>query len=168
MICLKYWLAPKSPEISDETLFEVDQAVMRILEWELGPFETWEMPLGVRDTVTKMETAGELPAKWVHENAGNGGHESIYKVDGAKKLLLWIFRSKSFCRNPWNRRFHHSWYVKSAEENLGPMREHRVYDMGDEVSVGIPFQKWIPWARSDRRNHTAISMAEKNLTRIQS
>ncbi|MFT7205100.1 MAG: 3-hydroxyacyl-CoA dehydrogenase, partial [Algoriphagus sp.] len=84
------------PEISDE-LYRIDQAVSAGFGWELGPFETWDA-IGLRETVTKMEAAGEPAAKWVHEML-DAGHESFYKVDGGKKLYYDI-PSKSFVEIP--------------------------------------------------------------------
>ena len=63
------------PEISDE-LYRIDQAVCAGFGWELGPFETWDA-LGVKETVAKMEAAGEKSATWVHELLA-AGHESFY------------------------------------------------------------------------------------------
>ncbi|WP_281615385.1 3-hydroxyacyl-CoA dehydrogenase/enoyl-CoA hydratase family protein [Flammeovirga sp. SubArs3] len=71
------------PEIADE-LFRIDEAVAAGFAWELGPFETWDL-LGVKETASKMEEAGEKPADWVYEML-EAGHTSFYKNEDRKRL----------------------------------------------------------------------------------
>ncbi|AZQ63524.1 3-hydroxyacyl-CoA dehydrogenase/enoyl-CoA hydratase family protein [Flammeovirga pectinis] len=80
------------PEIADE-LFRIDEAVAAGFAWELGPFETWDI-LGVKETVEKMEAAGEKPAAWVYEML-EAGHTSFYKNEDRKRLYYDI-PSKSY------------------------------------------------------------------------
>ncbi len=71
------------PEIADE-LYKIDEAIKAGFAWEMGPFETWDL-LGVKNTVEKMESAGEKAAPWVHEML-SAGNTSFYKFEGGKKL----------------------------------------------------------------------------------
>lgn len=80
------------PEIADE-LFRIDDAVAAGFAWELGPFETWDI-LGVKETVEKMEAAGEKPAGWVYEML-EAGHTSFYKNENRQRLYYDI-PSKSY------------------------------------------------------------------------
>ncbi|MFY0626210.1 MAG: enoyl-CoA hydratase/isomerase family protein [Reichenbachiella sp.] len=70
------------PEISDE-LYRIDQAVSAGFAWEMGPFETWDV-LGLKDTVSKMQETGIMPADWVVEMISQG-NESFYKYENGKK-----------------------------------------------------------------------------------
>ncbi len=71
------------PEISDET-YRIDQAVCAGFGWELGPFATWDV-LGVKETVAKMEAAGEKPAAWVYEMLESGAESFFKSENGLKK-----------------------------------------------------------------------------------
>ncbi|MEM7548414.1 MAG: 3-hydroxyacyl-CoA dehydrogenase/enoyl-CoA hydratase family protein [Bacteroidota bacterium] len=84
------------PEIADE-LYKIDQAVSAGFGWELGPFKTWDA-LGVKETVEKMEAAGEKPAQWVYDMLDSGA-ESFYKAEKGNTLYYDI-PSKSYKQIP--------------------------------------------------------------------
>ncbi len=69
------------PEIADE-LYKIDQAVCAGFGWEVGPFKTWDL-LGVQETVTAMEAAGQKPAQWVYDMLADG-QTSFYTAEGGK------------------------------------------------------------------------------------
>ncbi|MFT4856709.1 MAG: 3-hydroxyacyl-CoA dehydrogenase [Algoriphagus sp.] len=147
------------PEISDE-LYRIDQAVSAGFGWELGPFETWDA-IGLRETVTKMEAAGEPAAKWVHEML-DAGHESFYKVDGGKKLYYDI-PSKSFVEIPGIEDFIILDTLEAAGKKIWGNAGASVYDMGDEV-IGLEFHSKMNSMGQEviEGINTAISMAEKS------
>jgi 3-hydroxyacyl-CoA dehydrogenase len=147
------------PEISDE-LYRIDQAVSAGFGWELGPFESWDA-IGLRETVTKMEAAGEPAAKWVHEML-DAGHESFYKVDGGKKLYYDI-PSKSFVEIPGIEDFIILDTLEAAGKKIWGNAGASVYDMGDEV-IGLEFHSKMNSMGQEviEGINTAISMAEKS------
>jgi 3-hydroxyacyl-CoA dehydrogenase len=153
------YCANRIPEISDE-LYRIDQAVSAGFGWELGPFETWDA-LGVRNTVTKMEAAGEPAAKWVHEML-DAGHESFYKVNGGKKLYYDI-PSKSFVEIPGIEDFIILDTLKAAGKKIWGNAGASVYDMGDDV-IGLEFHSKMNSMGQEVLEglNTAIGMAEKS------
>lgn len=71
------------PEIADE-FYKIDAAMNAGFGWEMGPFEKWDA-LGVGETVTAMEAAGNKPAQWVYDML-SGSINSFYKIEGGKRL----------------------------------------------------------------------------------
>ncbi len=147
------------PEISDE-LFRIDQAVSAGFGWELGPFETWDV-LGVKDTVEKMEQAGEKAAAWVHEML-EAGHESFYKVESGKKKYYDI-ESKSYTAIPGADDFINLAVLKAADKKVWGNAWSTIYDLGDDV-IGLEFHTKMNSIGQEVTEgiNTAISMAEKS------
>ncbi|GAB3227055.1 3-hydroxyacyl-CoA dehydrogenase [Algoriphagus aestuariicola] len=147
------------PEISDE-LYRIDQAVCAGFGWELGPFETWDV-LGVKETLEKMEAAGENPAAWVKEML-DAGNTSFYKVENGKKLFYDI-PSKSYQEIPGTKDFIILDTLKSAGKKVWGNAGSTVYDMGDDV-IGLEFHTKMNSMGSEviEGINTAIGMAEKS------
>lgn len=147
------------PEISDE-LYRIDQAVSAGFGWELGPFETWDA-LGVKETLEKMEAAGEKPAAWVHEML-DAGNESFYKIDGSKKLYYDI-PSKSYLEIPGTADFIILDTLKAAGKTVWGNAGVTVYDMGDDV-LNLEFHTKMNSMGAEviEGINTAIGMAEKS------
>jgi len=70
--------ANRIPEIAD-TVVEIDQAMRMGFNWEVGPFEVWDMA-GVEATVAKMKTEGKPVSANVEKLLAAGG-KSWYKDD---------------------------------------------------------------------------------------
>ena len=69
--------AAKVGEVADDVV-SIDRAMRWGFNWELGPFETWDV-LGVAETVKRMEADGlELPG-WVKDMARKG--DSFYSCE---------------------------------------------------------------------------------------
>lgn len=147
------------PEISDE-LYRIDQAVCAGFGWEYGPFENWDI-LGLKDTVSKMEAAGEKPASWVYEML-DAGHESFYKVEGGKKCYYDI-PSKSYKAIPGVDEFIILDTLKAADKKLWGNAGSTVYDLGDDV-IGLEFHTKMNSMGQEviEGINTAIGMAEKS------
>ncbi|WP_192347441.1 3-hydroxyacyl-CoA dehydrogenase/enoyl-CoA hydratase family protein [Algoriphagus sp. Y33] len=147
------------PEISDE-LYRIDQAVSAGFGWELGPFETWDV-LGVKETVDKMEAAGEKPAAWVYEML-EAGNDSFYKVENGKKHYYDI-PSKSYLEIPGLEEFIILDTLKSAGKKIWNNPGASVYDMGDDV-IGLEFHTKMNSMGAEviEGINTAIGMAEKS------
>ncbi|HCB46029.1 MULTISPECIES: 3-hydroxyacyl-CoA dehydrogenase/enoyl-CoA hydratase family protein [Algoriphagus] len=147
------------PEISDE-LYRIDQAVCAGFGWELGPFETWDI-LGVKETVEKMEAAGEKAADWIHEML-KAGNESFYKVENGKKLYYDI-PSKSYVEIPGIEDFILLDTLKASGKKLWGNAGASVYDMGDDV-IGLEFHTKMNSLGAEviEGINTAIGMAEKS------
>lgn len=147
------------PEISDE-LYRIDQAVSAGFGWELGPFETWDV-LGVKETVEKMEAAGEKAAPWVHDMLA-AGNESFYKVEGGQKKYYDI-PSKSYVAIPGTEDFIILDTLKAADKKIWGNAGTTIYDMGDDV-IGLEFHTKMNSIGQEviEGINTAISMAEKS------
>lgn len=153
------YVSHRIPEIADE-LYRIDQAVCAGFGWELGPFETWDI-LGVKETVEKMEAAGEKAAAWVHEML-EAGHESFYKVEGGKKKYYDI-PSKSYVEIPGMDDFIILDTLKAADKKVWGNAGASIYDMGDDV-IGLEFHTKMNSMGAEviEGINTAISMAEKS------
>lgn len=147
------------PEIADE-LYRIDQAVSAGFGWELGPFETWDV-LGVKDTVEKMEAAGEKAATWVHEMLA-AGHESFYKVEGGVRKYYDI-PSKSYQAIPGTDEFILLDTLKGTNKKVWGNAGTTIYDMGDDV-LGLEFHTKMNSIGQEviEGINTAIAMAEKS------
>lgn len=153
------YVSHRIPEIADE-LYRIDQAVCAGFGWELGPFETWDI-LGVKETVEKMEAAGEKAAAWVHEMI-EAGHESFYKVEGGKKKYYDI-PSQSYVEIPGMDDFIILDTLKAADKKVWGNAGASIYDMGDDV-IGLEFHTKMNSMGAEviEGINTAISMAEKS------
>ncbi|MCF1753234.1 3-hydroxyacyl-CoA dehydrogenase/enoyl-CoA hydratase family protein [Mariniradius sediminis] len=147
------------PEISDE-LYRIDQAVSAGFGWELGPFETWDI-LGVRDTVTKMEAAGEKAAPWVHEMLA-AGKDSFYTVENGQRKYYDI-PSKSYLPIPGTEAFILLDTLKAGNKKVWGNAGSTIYDLGDDV-LGLEFHTKMNSLGQEVLEgiNTAISMAEKS------
>ncbi len=79
------YAANRIPEIADDVV-NVDNAMKWGFNWDLGPFETWDV-LGVKETAERITKEGKaLPAivKAVLEN----GQGSFYKNEGGKRFYF--------------------------------------------------------------------------------
>jgi len=74
------------PEIADQ-FTEIDNGMKWGFNWQLGPFEIWDV-LGVSKTVERMKAEGEEVPSWVIEHL-NAGHKTFYEgVDMAKPYIV--------------------------------------------------------------------------------
>lgn len=146
------------PEIADE-LYRIDDAVCAGFGWEMGPFATWNA-LGVKETVEKMEAAGQKPAAWVYEMLEKGV-EHFYKLENGKKKFYDI-PSGEFK------------VVPGTEEllSLEPLRKTNkvwgndgatIFDLGDGI-LGLEFHTKMNSIGQEviEGIHTAIGMAERD------
>jgi 3-hydroxyacyl-CoA dehydrogenase len=147
------------PEISDE-LYSIDQAVSAGFGWEYGPFENWDI-LGVKQTVEKMEAAGEPVSSWVHEML-EAGHSSFYKIVEGKKHYYDI-PSKSYKEIPGIEEFILLDTLKAAGKKLWGNAGSTIFDMGDDV-IGLEFHTKMNSLGAEviEGINKAISMAEKD------
>jgi len=83
-------------EIAD-TIVDVDNALRWGFNWDLGPFEAWDV-LGVREVVERMEAEGVEPAPWVREML-EAGCETFYRVSSEGRDFYDI-ASRSYTREP--------------------------------------------------------------------
>lgn len=81
-IGLFQYVSNRIPEITDE-LYKIDAAMNAGFAWELGPFEIWDA-IGVKESVSMMEAAGQKPANWVYEMIAVGNN-SFYKIENGKR-----------------------------------------------------------------------------------
>lgn len=147
------------PEIADE-LYRIDQAVSAGFGWEYGPFENWDI-LGVKETVEKMEAAGEKPALWVYEML-DAGNSSFYKVESGKTHYYDI-PTKSYKAIPGQGEYILLDTLKAANKKVWGNAGATVYDLGDEV-IGLEFHTKMNSLGAEvvEGINTAITMAEKS------
>lgn len=85
--CLLY-AAAKAPEIA-ESYTDIDKAMRWGYNWELGPFEIWDM-IGVERSVQKMREDGDVIPAWVEERLSRG-KASFYGHDPLDKSLSHLY-----------------------------------------------------------------------------
>ncbi|MCD4748262.1 MAG: enoyl-CoA hydratase/isomerase family protein [Thermoanaerobaculales bacterium] len=83
-------------EISD-TVVDIDNALKWGFNWELGPFETWDL-LGVQATVDRMQADGIEPATWVLEML-KAGSETFY-LESADGRKYWDPKTNAYVKEP--------------------------------------------------------------------
>ncbi len=83
-------------EISD-SIVDIDNALRWGYNWDLGPFEAWDV-LGVAKVVEKMEEEGVKPAAWVTEMLA-AGHETFY-IESADGRQYYDPASKAYLKEP--------------------------------------------------------------------
>ena len=86
------YAANRIPEISD-TIVEIDNAMRWGFNFELGPFQTWDA-IGVKESVTKMETGGFTVPDKVKAML-EAGNDSFYKIENGQPLY-YDFPSASY------------------------------------------------------------------------
>jgi len=79
------YCAARIPEISDEVT-HVDNAMKWGLNWDLGPFETWDA-IGVRESVKRMEKEGEAIPPLV-QSLLDKGLESFYRREKGERSFF--------------------------------------------------------------------------------
>ncbi|GAB4465039.1 MAG: 3-hydroxyacyl-CoA dehydrogenase/enoyl-CoA hydratase family protein [Thermoflexibacter sp.] len=121
------------PEIADE-LYRIDKAICAGFAWELGPFETWDL-LGVKETLSKMEAAGQKPAQWVYDMLA-GGNESFYKVENGIRKYYDI-PSKSYKTIPGTEGFIILDNIRKTNKVWGNAGA-TIFDLGDGIA-GLEF-----------------------------
>ncbi len=68
------------PEISD-TIIDIDNAMKWGFNWELGPFEMWDL-LGVENSIDRIEKEGFKVADWVKDMVKSGKKRFYERKDG--------------------------------------------------------------------------------------
>ena len=81
-------------EISD-TIVDIDNALRWGFNWDLGPFETWDV-LGVQSVVDRMKSEGVEPASWVDEMLAAGA--DTFYVETADGRNYWDPASKTYLK----------------------------------------------------------------------
>lgn len=76
--------ANRIPEISD-TIVEIDNAMKWGYNWELGPFETWDV-IGVKASVDRMKKEGMKVPKKIEQMLAKK-IKSFYKIEKGKKMF---------------------------------------------------------------------------------
>src|SRR5271170_1686490 len=125
--------ANRIPEISD-SIVEIDRAMRLGFNWELGPFELWDVA-GVEPTVARMKKEGKPVAANV-EKLLAAGHKGWY-IDGAKSpsgRKSWDLRTENWelVQVPAG-----VWSVAVAKKSNGVVKKNSgasLVDLGDGVA----------------------------------
>jgi 3-hydroxyacyl-CoA dehydrogenase len=118
-------------EISD-SIVDIDNALRWGYNWDLGPFETWDV-LGVATVVEKMEADGVEPAAWVKEMLA-AGHETFY-LESADGRQFYDPASKGYRKEPRPESFIFLEDVKRDEKKIVyGNKSASLVDIGDGVA----------------------------------
>jgi 3-hydroxyacyl-CoA dehydrogenase len=101
-------------EISD-SIVDIDNALKWGYNWELGPFEAWDV-LGVKKVVERMQAEGVEPAPWVTEMLA-AGHESFY-IESANGRQYYDPATKTYLDEPRHVTFLHLGEIKRDEKKV--------------------------------------------------
>jgi len=120
------------PEIAD-TVVEIDQAMRMGFNWEVGPFEVWDLA-GIEPTVARMKKEGKPVAANVEKMLASGG-KSWYKDDSASPSGRAYFDLRSGQYKPVPSE-EGVWSVSTAKKSHGVVKKNAgasLIDLGDGV-----------------------------------
>jgi 3-hydroxyacyl-CoA dehydrogenase len=124
--------ANRIPEIAD-TVVEIDQAMRMGFNWEVGPFEVWDLA-GVEPTVARMKKEGKPVAANAEKLLAAGG-KSWYKDDPASPSGRAYFDLRSGQYKPVPSE-EGVWSVSTAKKSHGVVKKNAgasLIDLGDGV-----------------------------------
>ena len=116
------------PEIAD-ALYQIDDAMRAGFNWELGPFELWDV-IGVKKALAFMEAEGKKPAAWVTDML-NKGIESFYKIDKGVKYYYDI-PTGDYKEIPGQNKYIFLDNIRS-ERTLWSNNDASIIDLGDGI-----------------------------------
>ena len=146
-------------EICDQAA-EIDQAVCRGFNWDLGPFEVWDT-LGFRPVVERMRQDGlPLPA-WVDALYDSGG-TSIYRLEDGVSLSP-TAEPNVFVPVPLDERAFDFDILRTVGKEVRSNPGASIIDLGDGV-LGLEFHSKMNAIGQDTLNMvmTACTEAEQN------
>ena len=124
--------ANRIPEIAD-TVVEIDQAMRMGFNWEVGPFEVWDLA-GVEQTVARMKKEGK-PVAANAEKLLASGAKSWYKDDPSSPSGRAYFDLRTGTYQPV-RAAEGVWSVSVAKKSNGVVKKNpgaSLIDLGDGV-----------------------------------
>ncbi len=118
-------------EISD-SIVDIDNAMRWGYNWDLGPFETWDV-LGVAKVVEKMQSEGIEPAPWVNEMLA-AGNETFY-IESATGREYYDPATKSYLSEPRPETFLFLPEIKRDEKKIVyGNKSASLVDLGDGIA----------------------------------
>ncbi len=118
-------------EISD-SIVDIDNALRWGYNWDLGPFETWDV-LGVGKVVEKMKADGVEPAPWVTEML-EAGHETFY-IESAEGREYYDPATKAYLKEPRPETFLFLEEIKRDEKKIVyGNNSASMVDLGDGIA----------------------------------
>jgi len=118
-------------EISD-SIVDIDNALKWGYNWELGPFEAWDV-LGVKKVVERMQAEGVEPAAWVTEMLA-AGNETFY-VESADGRKYYDPATKTYLDEPRPETFLFLGEIKRDEKKvILSNKSASLLDIGDGVA----------------------------------
>ncbi|HEX5038438.1 MAG TPA: 3-hydroxyacyl-CoA dehydrogenase/enoyl-CoA hydratase family protein [bacterium] len=153
------YAANRIPEIADDVV-NVDNAMKWGFNWDLGPFETWDV-LGVKETVERLKAEGVKIPVFVQQVLEKG-EGRFYKKDGANTLY---FDQKSLKYKPLPER-PGVLLLKNVKERAKVVAKNEgasLWDAGDGVAV-LEFHTKMNAIDADvgAMINTAVDETEKN------
>lgn len=152
------YVSNRIPEISDD-IYKIDDAMKAGFGWELGPFEYWEA-IGIKDSVSLMESLGKKPAQWIYDFISNG-NTSFYKVEqNARKV--YDLASRSYKTIPGTESYILLDTLR-ADKTIWKNAGASITDLGDGI-LNLEFHSKMNSIGGEviQGVNTAIEMAEKN------
>ena len=123
------YAANRIPEISD-TIVEIDNAMRWGFNFELGPFQTWDA-IGVKESVTKMETGGFTVPDKVKAML-DAGNDSFYKIENGQ-TVYYDFSSASYKPVQTSAAIISLAGLKAANKTIKSCKSASLIDIGDDV-----------------------------------
>ncbi|API93561.1 MULTISPECIES: 3-hydroxyacyl-CoA dehydrogenase/enoyl-CoA hydratase family protein [Virgibacillus] len=151
------YAAELTGEIADD-IAAIDDAMKWGFGWELGPFETWDA-IGLRKSVERMQTEGEVIPKWVLQLLEEG-NESFYKTENG---TVYYYDQGTYKEKSVNQKEIHLRRLKEAQGVIKKNTGASLIDLGDGVAclefhsrsnaIGLDIIQMV---------HFAIDEVEKN------
>ncbi|MBU8869299.1 MAG: 3-hydroxyacyl-CoA dehydrogenase/enoyl-CoA hydratase family protein [Gemmatimonadales bacterium] len=146
-------------EICDQAA-EIDLAVCWGFNWDLGPFEVWDV-LGFRKVVERMREDGLPLPTWVDALYDSGG-EAIYKIENGARMSP-TAEPGVFASVPGDQRVFDFDILRTQEKEVRRNPGASLIDLGDGV-LGLEFHSKMNAIGQDTLNMvmTACTEAENN------
>ncbi len=146
-------------EICDQVA-DIDRAVCWGFNWDLGPFEVWEV-LGFRKVVERMRTENLPLPTWV-DALYDSGAKAIYKTENEVRMSP-TAEAGGYAAVPVDERAFDFDILRSQEKEVRRNAGASLLDLGDGV-LGLEFHSKMNSIGQDTLNMvmTACTEAEKN------
>jgi 3-hydroxyacyl-CoA dehydrogenase len=123
------YAASRIPEIAD-SIVEIDNAMKWGFNFQLGPFETWDV-IGVEESVDKMEEDGFYVPYKVKKMLWEG-NSSFYKIKNGKKFF-YDFVTNNYKEQKINRSIISLPVLKAANNIMKTCKSASLVNLGDNV-----------------------------------
>ncbi len=153
-------------EIADD-IVNIDNAMRWGFNWDLGPFQTWDV-LGVKETAAKMTEAGYTMPNWVNEMIEKGA-DAFYSTNEAGEPTYYDPTSGAYKATPRAKKELSLGYLKQtkAMNRVAHKMNATLWDTGDGV-LNLEFHSTLQATMHPVDDeiismlHTAVDELEEN------